>query len=181
MEDQPTLAVIGGSGLYTMSGLKDIQEHDVTTPFGKPARYRHRHLGELLHRLPGAPRGRPPHLSFGESITGPIFTPSKPWEWKGSSASAPAVRCTKITHPAISSSPTACSISPATGSAAASSERAWWLISAAPSLSAQTSRRAFIENSVLRLHRPPRPGLLSPLRGRASRPKPNPMCSAPGV
>ena len=33
----PTLAIIGGSGLYDMPGLEDVQNHDVTTPFGKPS------------------------------------------------------------------------------------------------------------------------------------------------
>ena len=33
----PTLAVIGGSGLYAMPGLKDTQEMDMTTPYGKPS------------------------------------------------------------------------------------------------------------------------------------------------
>ena len=37
MENSPTLAVIGGSGLYAMPGLTDTQEHDLTTPFGKPS------------------------------------------------------------------------------------------------------------------------------------------------
>lgn len=37
MDDQPKIAIIGGSGLYHMAGLKDIEEHDVTTPFGKPS------------------------------------------------------------------------------------------------------------------------------------------------
>lgn len=32
-----SLAIIGGSGLYNMSGLSDIAEHDLTTPFGKPS------------------------------------------------------------------------------------------------------------------------------------------------
>lgn len=31
------LAVIGGSGLYNMAGLTDIEEVDITTPFGKPS------------------------------------------------------------------------------------------------------------------------------------------------
>lgn len=31
------LAVIGGSGLYNMPGLHDVQTRDVTTPFGKPS------------------------------------------------------------------------------------------------------------------------------------------------
>jgi 5'-methylthioadenosine phosphorylase len=37
MEQPPNLAIIGGSGLYRMSGLKDTQEIDVETPFGKPS------------------------------------------------------------------------------------------------------------------------------------------------
>jgi 5'-methylthioadenosine phosphorylase len=37
MDAHPTLAVIGGSGLYNMSGLEDVTEQDVTTPFGKPS------------------------------------------------------------------------------------------------------------------------------------------------
>lgn len=37
MEAQAKLAVIGGSGLYEMPGLQDIQEFDVDTPFGKPS------------------------------------------------------------------------------------------------------------------------------------------------
>jgi 5'-methylthioadenosine phosphorylase len=37
MSISPFLAIIGGSGLYNMSGLSDIAEHDLTTPFGKPS------------------------------------------------------------------------------------------------------------------------------------------------
>lgn len=37
MNDTPILAIIGGSGLYSMPGLKDIKEHDLATPFGKPS------------------------------------------------------------------------------------------------------------------------------------------------
>jgi 5'-methylthioadenosine phosphorylase len=37
MTEQPMLAVIGGSGLYSMPGLQQTQEHDLTTPFGKPS------------------------------------------------------------------------------------------------------------------------------------------------
>lgn len=37
MQISPHLAVIGGSGLYEMPGLKDTQELDVDTPFGKPS------------------------------------------------------------------------------------------------------------------------------------------------
>jgi 5'-methylthioadenosine phosphorylase len=37
MENAPVLGVIGGSGLYQISSLKDVQNHDITTPFGKPS------------------------------------------------------------------------------------------------------------------------------------------------
>ena len=37
MDRQAKLAVIGGSGLYQMAGLKDIEEHALETPFGKPS------------------------------------------------------------------------------------------------------------------------------------------------
>jgi 5'-methylthioadenosine phosphorylase len=36
-EDSPQLAVIGGSGLYEMPGLRDVRAHDLDTPFGKPS------------------------------------------------------------------------------------------------------------------------------------------------
>ena len=31
------LAVIGGSGLYNMAGLADVEEIEVDTPFGRPS------------------------------------------------------------------------------------------------------------------------------------------------
>ena len=37
IENPPILAVIGGSGLYSMPGLQDIQEYNLTTPFGNPS------------------------------------------------------------------------------------------------------------------------------------------------
>lgn len=37
MTDTPILAVIGGSGLYQMSSLKNVASHDIETPFGKPS------------------------------------------------------------------------------------------------------------------------------------------------
>jgi len=37
MEQPPKLAIIGGSGLYRMSLLKDAQEIELETPFGKPS------------------------------------------------------------------------------------------------------------------------------------------------
>lgn len=35
MTEHPTLAIIGGSGLYEMPGLQDAREYDIDTPFGK--------------------------------------------------------------------------------------------------------------------------------------------------
>lgn len=37
MTENVSLAIIGGSGLYGMSGLKDTKEYDLDTPFGKPS------------------------------------------------------------------------------------------------------------------------------------------------
>lgn len=37
MEKTSILGLIGGSGLYDMPGLTDIQENEVSTPFGKPS------------------------------------------------------------------------------------------------------------------------------------------------
>ncbi len=37
MDEQPTLAIIGGSGLYEMPGLEDTQERVLSTPFGEPS------------------------------------------------------------------------------------------------------------------------------------------------
>lgn len=37
MEKSPLLAIIGGSGLYEMQGLKDTEIHDIDTVFGKPS------------------------------------------------------------------------------------------------------------------------------------------------
>ena len=37
MDLNPRLAVIGGSGLYAMPGLKNSEEHDLDTPFGRPS------------------------------------------------------------------------------------------------------------------------------------------------
>ena len=37
MTEKIALGIIGGSGLYSMDGLTDIDEHDLSTPFGKPS------------------------------------------------------------------------------------------------------------------------------------------------
>jgi len=37
MHDRPFLAVIGGSGLYSMAGLTETSEHKLCTPFGNPS------------------------------------------------------------------------------------------------------------------------------------------------
>ena len=36
-EDPIRIGVIGGSGLYQMDGLTDVEERRVTTPFGEPS------------------------------------------------------------------------------------------------------------------------------------------------
>jgi len=37
MPEKPSLAILGGSGLYSMTGLTDTSENDFETPFGKPS------------------------------------------------------------------------------------------------------------------------------------------------
>lgn len=37
VEERATVGVIGGSGLYEMPGLEDVQEVSITTPFGEPS------------------------------------------------------------------------------------------------------------------------------------------------
>lgn len=37
MPDKIDLAIIGGSGLYNMAGLSNVEEHDLSTPFGAPS------------------------------------------------------------------------------------------------------------------------------------------------
>ncbi|MFO8072914.1 MAG: S-methyl-5'-thioadenosine phosphorylase [Polyangia bacterium] len=37
MSEQTTIAVIGGSGLYELEGLTDVEQHTVDTPFGEPS------------------------------------------------------------------------------------------------------------------------------------------------
>ncbi len=37
MKDHPRLAVVGGSGLYEMPGLQDVEELEPQTPFGRPS------------------------------------------------------------------------------------------------------------------------------------------------
>ncbi len=37
MDSQPTIGIIGGSGIYSFPGLENVQEHDLETPFGKPS------------------------------------------------------------------------------------------------------------------------------------------------
>jgi len=37
MSEKLSLAIIGGSGLYSMTGLTETTEHDINTPFGKPS------------------------------------------------------------------------------------------------------------------------------------------------
>ena len=37
MEKSPVLAIIGGSGIYSMAGLQNVQEYVLETPFGRPS------------------------------------------------------------------------------------------------------------------------------------------------
>ncbi len=37
MNEHPIIGVIGGSGLYAMEGLENVEEHNIQTPFGEPS------------------------------------------------------------------------------------------------------------------------------------------------
>ncbi len=37
MENKPVLGVIGGSGLYAIAGLENVEEREIETPFGEPS------------------------------------------------------------------------------------------------------------------------------------------------
>ena len=37
MQEYPSLAIIGGSGLYNIPGLKNTEQHEIDTPFGVPS------------------------------------------------------------------------------------------------------------------------------------------------
>ena len=37
MAEKVSIAIIGGTGLYHMAGLRDAKEHTVDTPFGNPS------------------------------------------------------------------------------------------------------------------------------------------------
>ena len=37
MSENPLIGIIGGSGLYSMAGLENIEEHQLSTPFGNPS------------------------------------------------------------------------------------------------------------------------------------------------
>ncbi len=66
MKEQPVLGVIGGSGLYGMPDLEDLQEHDLDTPFGRPSAPIV--IGSLAGRRIAflARHGRGHHLAPGE-------------------------------------------------------------------------------------------------------------------
>ena len=37
MPEAPVLGIIGGSGIYNMAALRDVQNIEVQTPFGSPS------------------------------------------------------------------------------------------------------------------------------------------------
>ena len=37
MTNNPEIGIIGGSGLYKMEGVEDVEEHKINTPFGEPS------------------------------------------------------------------------------------------------------------------------------------------------
>lgn len=77
MNSKPALAFIGGSGLYTIDGLTNIEEHEIETPFGKPSSPIV--TGDLENKKIAflARHGIGHHISPSEVITGQISMPSK--------------------------------------------------------------------------------------------------------
>ena len=56
------IGIIGGSGLYSMSGLTTRKKFKVKTPFGDPSdAFVTRHPGREARRISRAPRPRPSH------------------------------------------------------------------------------------------------------------------------
>jgi pSer/pThr/pTyr-binding forkhead associated (FHA) protein len=74
IEAQAKLAVIGGSGLYEMPTLLDIQEFDVDTPFGKPSAPSLLAHWRVTSCGLSARHGYGHHISLPKSTTAATFT-----------------------------------------------------------------------------------------------------------
>ena len=98
MMETPVLGVIGGSGLYQMSGLENSETVDIDTPFGKPSAPVV--IGEIAGKRVAFMPATAVGLSHPRSITAPTFTLKKLMFAK-LSASARADRCVKITSRAL--------------------------------------------------------------------------------
>jgi 5'-methylthioadenosine phosphorylase len=70
MEQSALIGVIGGSGLYAMDGLTDIEERRISTPFGEPSD------AVVLGRLDGVPMAFLPRHGRGHRLT-PTEVPSR--------------------------------------------------------------------------------------------------------
>jgi 5'-methylthioadenosine phosphorylase len=70
MGQSALIGVIGGSGLYAMDGLTDIEERQVSTPFGDPSD------SLVLGRLDGVPMAFLPRHGRGHRLT-PTEVPSR--------------------------------------------------------------------------------------------------------
>ncbi|MEZ4674959.1 MAG: hypothetical protein R2932_12025 [Caldilineaceae bacterium] len=53
------VGVIGGSGVYQIEALQNVEEVTVTTPFGAVGSLHGGHAGWATRRLSGTPRSRP--------------------------------------------------------------------------------------------------------------------------
>ena len=66
---QAKIGVIGGTGLYQIEGMTDIQEIDLDTPFGKPSdSYNYRQIKRGRHRLFAPTRPGSPHSARRNSF-----------------------------------------------------------------------------------------------------------------
>ena len=101
MEEAIKLAIIGGSGLYNMDGLKATKEYKIETPFGLPSAPVV--VGTLENQRVAflARHGVGHHLTPTEVPYRANIYALKSLALNASSASAPAVPCGKITRPVI--------------------------------------------------------------------------------
>ena len=102
MTEHVSLAIIGGSGLYEMPGLRDTREHNIDTPFGKTS------APIVVGTLEGkrvaflARHGIGHHITPSEVPYRANIYALKSLGVHGSSASAPADPCRRSLLPVIS-------------------------------------------------------------------------------
>ncbi len=138
MSEKIVLAIIGGSGLYGMSGLTDTREHEIATPFGKTIRaHCGRYTGRSARGFPGQAWHRASYYAHRSSVPGQHLCPESPrcrthCQHKCLRLSSPG-----LSHRAISSSRIR-SMTTQRSVHVLSSAMDWWRTSGWPTRSART-------------------------------------------